>query len=111
MKNSKEDLIKIIQSNPDLPIVFFVNNDEIADDYSTTAMENFSVSVDTLYEYEKFGNPCYSDDYYDVKDYFYDYFSDDEAYKDYTDEQYDKMIEEYIESEVVHYKAIIVNVY
>lgn len=109
--NKKEELINIIQSNPDLPLVFLVSNDEIADDYSTTLMENFNVSVETLYEYQKYGDYCYSDDYYDVEDYFRDYFSNNEEYKDYSDEEYDKMIEEYIESEVVHYKAIVVTIY
>ena len=110
MENNKKELIKLIQENPDLPLVFLMNNEEVASDYGCTVMEDFRVDIREVYKYEYFGDLVWSDDKYDVKDYFRDILADNERFKDLQDPQYDDAIEEYIDTEVEHYKAIIISV-
>lgn len=43
-------------------------------------------------------------------EYYGDYFADEEEYKDLSDEEYDKVIEDYVDNNVEHYKAIVVSV-
>lgn len=110
MKNSKEELIKTFQENPNLPVVFLVSNDDLCSDYGSTVMENYYTYVSEIYEYERFGDSIFSDDVDEVIEYYSDYFCDEDEYKDLSDEEYDKVIKEYVDQELVHYKAIVVSV-
>lgn len=108
--NNKEELIKLIQENPKLPFVFMVNNDEIADGYGCTVMENFKVYISEIYEYEAYGDKVFTDDLYDIRDYYYCAFADNEEYKDLFNEEYEKAINDWIDENIVHYKAIVLYV-
>ena len=109
-KNDNEQLIKLMQENPDLPVVFLVRNDEIATDYGSTVMEDFYVDIREIYKYNYYGDIIWSDDRYDVKDHFRDVLADDERFVDLQDPEYDDAVEEYIDTEVEHYKAIVISV-
>lgn len=109
-KNDKEELIKLIQENPNLPIVFFINNDEIALDYGSTVMEDFRAYKSKIYKYKRFGDLCYTDDKDDVIDYYCDYFAEEEKYKDLSNEEYKKEIEKYIDKNIENYEAIVLYV-
>lgn len=108
--NNKEELVKLIQENPKLPFVFMVNNDEIADSYGYTIMENFKACISEIYEYEAYGNKTFTDDRTDVEEYYYNYFSDREEYKNLSNEEYEKAINDWIDENIVHYKAIVLYV-
>ena len=109
-KDNKEHLVKLIQENPDLPLVFLMSNDEVAGDYGSTVMESFVADIREVYKYEHFGDLVWSDDEYDVKDYFRDILADDERFKDLQDPEYDDAVKEYVDTEVEHYKAIVISV-
>lgn len=111
MKNNREELMKIMESNPNLPFVFLVNNDDICSDYGSTVMENFHPYVAEIYEYERFGEHMFSDDEDEVVEYFIDEFCDEEEYKNLPNEEFYEKVKEYVNEELVHYKAIIVSVY
>lgn len=109
-RDDKEHLVKLIQENPDLPLVFLVRNDELAADYGSTVMESFVADIRDVYKYDYYGDYIWSDDIYDVKDHFRDILADDERFVNLEDPQYDEAIEKYIEEEVEHYKAIVISV-
>ena len=50
------------------------------------------------------------DDIIDVTEAYEDKFCDDDKYKDMSNEEFDKAIQDYIEKNVRHYKAIIISV-
>lgn len=109
-KNDKEELIKLIQENPNLPIVFFINNDEIALDYGSTVMEDFRVYKSKIYKYKRFGDICYTDDINDVIEYYWDFFAEEEEYKNLSNEEYKKEIDKYIDENIENYEAIVLYV-
>lgn len=109
-KNDKQELIKLIQQNPDLPLVFFVNNDEICGDYGSTVMEDFYVYKSEVFKYERFGDLCFSDDEDEVVEYYCDHFVDEEKYADLSQEEYEEVIKNYIRQNIQHYEAIVINV-
>lgn len=110
MKNNKEELVKLIQENPNLPLVFMVSSDEVTCDYCYTVMKKFRAYKSEIYEYEKFGDLVFSDDEDEVIEYYAEDLSDEQEYKDLSDEEFDKAVEEYVEKEIEHYEAIIVYV-
>ena len=103
LNNNKEEFIKLLQENPELPVIFMVASEEITD-YCYSVFENFTPYIRTVYEY----NDVYFDDDDDILECLMDDLSDDEKYKDLSDEEYEKAIKQYIEEEIVHYKAIVV---
>ncbi len=109
-KNNKEELIKLIQENPELPLVFMISNDEVAEDYGSTVYEYFTAHKSEVYKYERYGDLIFSDDERYVIEYYCDYFGDEEKYKDLSDEEYEKVIKEYVNTNVEHYKAIVLYV-
>lgn len=111
MSKDNEELRKIMEENPDLPLVFMVMNDELLDGNCSTVFEGCSCDVETVYFYEisSFGNNC-TDDYREVYEYYEDKFCDNEEYKNLSDEEFEKAINKYIEENVRHYKAIVVSV-
>lgn len=108
MKNNKEDLVKLIQENPKLPLVFMMNNDEVAGDYGCTVMKEFTAYKSEIYEYERFGDYVFSDDKEELIEYYCDYFGDEEKYKDLSQKEYEKVIEKYVDENIEHYEAIVI---
>ena len=109
-KNNKQELIKLIQENPSLPVVFFVNNDMVAYDYGSTFMEDFRADKEVIYKYERFGDLGYSDDKEEVIEYYCDYFADEEKYRDLSQEEYEKVMENWVNQNIEHYEAIVIYV-
>lgn len=99
------ELRKLIIENPDLPLLFFVGDDAYIDDgyqYSMAYASNAEIQELTLY----------SDVWLDKEDYaekLADDLCDEEEYKDMTDEEYNKIIDDMVEkTEFV--KAIVIYV-
>lgn len=105
MKNN-EELRKLIQENPDLPLVFNVYTDDIDTDYNCIVFESCHCRVETIYFYE---DRCTNDDI-EVLEYYMDFLSEEDEYKDLSDEDYEEAIKNYIEENIIHYKAIVVSV-
>lgn len=108
--NNKEELIRLIQENPELPLVFMMSNEEVAGDYGSTVMERFYAYKSEVYKYERWGDLVFSDDKDDVEEYFCDTLADDEKYIHMEQEEYEKEIEKYVEENIEHYEAIVVSV-
>ena len=108
--NNKNDLIKLIQENPNLPFVFMVNNNEVASDYACTIFENFRAYKSEIYKYEQWGDIVWTDDRYDVFEYYANELCDEDAYKDLFNEDFDKAIDKYIDENIEHYETIVVYV-
>ena len=108
--NNKNDLIKLIQENTNLPFVFMVSNDEVADGYGCTVYENFRAYRSEIYKYKQWRSIVYTDDRYDVFEYYADELCDKDEYKELTNEDFDKAIDKYIDENIEHYEAIIVYV-
>lgn len=106
MKNDKNKLVELIKENPDLPLVFMVSNDEIAWDYGSTVYEDFYCYVSEVYVLDE----EWSDDLEYVVDTYSDKLCDEDEYKDMTDEEFEKAIRQYVDKNVEHYKAIVLNV-
>ena len=109
-KNNKEKLIKLIQENPNLPLVFMMSNDEVAGDYGCTVMEDFRAYKSEIYKYERWGDLVFSDDKDEVIEYYCDTFADEEKYKELTQEEYEEEIKKYVEEKIEHYEAIVLYV-
>lgn len=108
--NNREDLIKLVQENPNLPLVFMVCNDEITSDYNYTVMEKFRAYKSEIYKFEQWGDLVYTDDKTDVFEYYANELCDKGKYKDLFNEEFDKAIDEYIDENIEHYEAIVVYV-
>ena len=87
---NKEELVRLIQENPNLKLVFMMSNDEVAGDYGCTVMEDFTAYISNVYKYERWGDLVFSDD------------------KDEVVEYYTEAIEEYVDKNIEHYKAIVI---
>ena len=83
-----------------------VYNDEICYDYGCTIFEGCKSRVGTVW----FDDERMYDDKDEVVDEWRYRYCDDEKYKDMSDEEFDKAMEELVEEEVRHYEAIIVRV-
>lgn len=102
-----EELKKLIQENPELPLVFNIYTENIDTDYCCQVFEGMvSCKVETVY----FTDDRSYDDFDDVLDDFMNDFADEEEYKDLSDEDYEEVIKRYVEENVRHYKAIVVSV-
>lgn len=108
MVNNKEELVKLIQENPDLKLVFMMSNDEVAGDYGCTVMEDFTAYVSDVYKYERWGDLVFSDDKDEVIEYYTNELAENEEYKDLFEEKYTEAIEKYVDKNVEHYKAIVI---
>lgn len=106
--NNKEELAKLIQENPELPLVFMISNDEVAGDYGSTVYEKFIAYKSEVYKYEYFGDLIFTDDKYDVFEYYANELADNEEYKKLQKEEYDKAIDKYVDEKVEHYEAIVI---
>lgn len=108
--NNKEELIKLIQENPKLPLVFMMNNDEVAGDYGCTVMEDFRTYKSEIYKYERWGDLVFSDDRKEVEEYYMDTLADEEKYADLSQEEYEEVIKNYVNQNIEHYEAIVLYV-
>lgn len=109
-KNNKEELIKLIQENPKLPVVFFVSNEEIADGYGSTIMENFYCKVDTIWIYETQWERVFYDDFDEIVERYMDELYEEPEYKNLSDEDYEECIKKYVIDNIEHYEAIIISI-
>ena len=101
-----EELRKLIGENPGLPLVFLAYNDEICFDYGCSIFEGSRCRIGTVW----FDDERMYNDKDEVVDEWRYMYCDDEKYKDMSDEEFDKAMEELVEEEVRHYEAIIVHV-
>lgn len=101
LKDKTKNLAQLIVENPDLPIVFMVNNSECldCDEYSTTVHCPSYSKVGTIAHY---GETFY-DDPDDLREDIEYYVSYDES----SDDDLERIVEERL-SEIVWHKAIIV---
>lgn len=97
---NKEKLFKLMQENPDLPIVFCCSTDEIDDSYSSMFYKDFFCDLVTIYETEEDG---IFDHITEITEH-YEYLYEDE-YEDLSKEEFDKKIKELVE-DTFQYKAI-----
>ncbi len=107
LTNEEENrkLLKLVEENPTLPIVFFVSSEDVCEDYSYTFLKNSRVEKGIIYESEISDRICVSEsDYYDE---LHEYYSDSEDYADFRDENYDIEIQKLVDR-APHYEAIIV---
>lgn len=103
-KKPAKELLEIINSNPDLPIVYFVNQDEC--EYSWTLMEYSKAEVaDIIY----IDNKVYSDKD-DALDDLANTYANSEETKSMSDKEYNDYIEEIFNRDATVYKAIVVYV-
>lgn len=98
------ELRNLILENPDLPLVVFCGEESWHDEWAYEQAEVHGVSIQTL--------TIYNDTWADEDDYrerLSDNLCDEEEYKDLSDEDYDKMLDEKVkETEFV--KAIVIYV-
>jgi hypothetical protein len=106
--NKKEELIKLIQENPTLPLLFMVRNDEILDEYGSTVHENFWCEIQTVYYWGE-EMQTVTDDYIEIQERVQAMLSDEEEYENLTDEEFEKCVDKYIEENIRHYKAIVIH--
>lgn len=99
------ELRKLIIENPDLPLLFFVGDDAYIDDgyqYSMAYASDAEIQELTLYS----GVWMDKDDYAEKLG---DDLAFEEEYKDMTDEEYDKMVDQKV-NETEFVKAIVIYV-
>ena len=103
-KQTKE-LLKLIQENPELPLVFLVYGEDLADDYEYryTMIEDYRASVETIWIYQG----TYYNHIVDITEAVEEDLWDEE-YEKISSEEFDKIVEKYIEENVEHYKAIVI---
>ena len=109
-KNDREELLKLIKENPELPLVFMMSNDEVAGDYGCTVMEDFRAYKSEVYKYERWGDLVFSDDREEVEEYYMDTLTDEEKYIDLSQEEYEEVIKNYVNQNIEHYEAIVLYV-
>ena len=99
-----EELRKMIQEYPDLPLVFMVNNDEICFDYGCTVFEGCRCKIGTVYIDDDQTYDCVED----AIETYSDIYCDDEKYEDLNDKDFYEAMKEYVNENIRHYEAIIV---
>lgn len=104
-EEQNKKLLKLVEENPTLPLVFFVCSKDVCDDYYYTFMKSSRVELGTIYESD-INDRIYTDKDDYVED-LCDYFSDDIRYSSLNDEEYEKEMQKEADK-VPHYDAIIV---
>lgn len=102
-KNFSIDLLKLMLENPDTPIMFFSYNDNIYEDDSYTAYTDFYVDIEEL----ALDDGVYLE-YDDIVEKYNDVFYNKPGYKDLSDDEFDKAIEDYINKNCIFEKYICV---
>ncbi|MEI3530658.1 MAG: hypothetical protein V8Q75_06355 [Bacilli bacterium] len=100
-----KELINLVKENPNLPIVFFANSEDICDEFSYTFMKKHKVEKGTIYESD-INDRIYTEEDEYVED-LCDYFADDVRYANLTDVEFEKEMQKEAKK-VPHYEAIIV---
>lgn len=104
-EEQNKKLLKLVEENPTLPIVFFADSDDVCDEYGYTFMKIRRVDKGTIYES-------------DIKDCIYackddciedlcDYYADDIEYANLSDVEYEKEMQNKVDK-IPHYEAIII---
>ena len=96
--SSRDKLFKLMQENPNLPLVFCCDSDELGE-YAWTFYEDFGCDIVTIYKTEE---QIY-DHIIDIEEYYQDLYEDE--YKDLSDKEFNKKIQDLIEH-TEQYKAI-----
>ena len=105
MENKEtQELLILVQENPDLPVVFMVYGEDLADEYEYryTLIERYNAEVKTIWKHQD----RFYDHIIDITEAIEDYLCN--QYEDLDDEEFDKLVEKYIEENVEHYKAIVI---
>ncbi len=100
-----KELLKLVEENPTLPMVFFVDSEDVCDDYSYTFMKLRRVYKGIIYE-STINDAVYisKEDYVEE---LCDYYSDDVRYSNLKAEEYEKEMQKEADK-APHYEAIIV---
>ena len=101
-----EELRKLIEEHPDLPLVFEVYSDEVCYDYNTSIFEGCRSRIGTVW----FTDERMYDDKSDVVEEYISMYEDAEGWCDLSNDEFYKKLEDLVEEEVRHYEAIIVSV-
>lgn len=104
-EEQNKELLKLVEQNPTLPLVFFAASEDICDDYSYTFMKSRNVEKGTIYESDI--NDCIYTSKDEYVEELCDYFVDDVRYSNLTDAEYEKEMQKEADK-VPHYEAIIV---
>lgn len=104
-EEQNRELLKLVEENPTLPIVFFADNDDVCSDYSYTFMKSRKVKKGVIYESD-IDDIIYTDkdDYVEA---LCDNYADDVRYSNLTDTEYEKEMQKEADR-VPHYEAIII---
>lgn len=104
-EEQNKKLLKLVEENPTLPIVFFADSEDVSDEYGYTFMKFRIVEKGTIYESD-INDIIYTskDDYVEE---LCDYFADDVRYSNLTDVEYEKEMQKEADK-VPHYEAIII---
>lgn len=107
MKNEKtKELLRLIQENPELPLVFMVDSELSADpyEYRYTFVSHYEAEVETIWIYED----TYYNHIVDITEAVEEDLMNEEGNENLSDEEFDELVEKYIEENVEHYKAIVI---
>ncbi len=109
MKGKRRGLLNLLKEYPNLPIMFFVDTEDSRIlDFATTVYEDFDCDIKEVYDCEEEG---YFTDIDDVIELLEDKFCDDDKYKDLSDKDFKKEIKKYINENIRHFGAIVINIY
>ena len=97
----KNKLLELIKNNPDLPIIVCADYN-VNYDYDYTLYTNLSVDIEEL----TFYNDEVWLDYDDVENRIRDIFADEDKYINLSDEEFDKVVEDYIKDNYIFKKYI-----
>ena len=102
-----KELLKLIQENSDLPVVFMVDGSVVFDpyEYRYTFVESYGANVKTIWKYQD----GYYDHIVDIKEAVEEDLMNEEEYEDLYDDEFYEAVEKYIEENVEHYKAIVIS--
>ena len=95
--NNREKLFKLMQENPELPLVFNCATDEMDDSYSYMFYEDFGCDIVTIYK----TNEQIFDYIVDITEYYEDMYDDE----DLSEEEFNKKIKQLVDN-TEQYKAI-----
>ena len=87
-EEQNKELLKLVEENPTLPLVFFADSEDVCSDYSYTFMKSRRIAKGVIYESD-INDIIYTskDDYVEE---LCDYFADDVRYSNLTDAEYEK---------------------
>ena len=101
-----KELLKLIQENSDLPVVFMVDGSVVFDpyEYRYTFVESYGANVETIWKYQD----GYYDHIVDITEAVEEDLMNEEEYENLSTEEFYEAVKKYIEENVEHYKAIVI---